>query len=67
LPGSTYEAHADFTDEENSFGLSAWTEEEAKNYNDTGLIVKVKIYYKDVARVVHKGGKIRCTKLTVLE
>jgi len=67
LPNRTYKAHANFTDEENSFGLSVWTEEGAKDYNNTGLIVKVKVFYKDVARVVHNSNKIRCTKLTVLE
>ena len=63
--GGVYESTADFTAEENSFGLSAWTEEKAKAYCNE-LVVRVKIYYKDVARVVHRGGKIRATKIEVL-
>ena len=64
--GETYEAHCDCTDEENSFGLSVWTEEQAKNYCDE-LIVRVKVNYEDVGRLVHDNGKIRVRKLTVLD
>ena len=66
LPGETYEAHCDCTDEENSFGLSVWTEEQAKNYCNE-LIIKVKVNYEDVGRLVHDNGKIRVRKLTVLD
>lgn len=65
LPGETYVTHADYTQEESSFGFSAWTEERARNYCDE-FVVKVKIYYEDVARVVHNGGEIRCCRMTVL-
>lgn len=65
LPGETYTTHADYTEEEDSFGFSAWTQERARNYCSE-LVVKVKIYYEDVARVVHNGGKIRCCRMTVL-
>ena len=64
--GGVYESTADFTAEENSFGLSAWTEGKARGYCDE-LVVRVKIYYKDVARVVHEGGKIRATKIEILD
>ena len=64
--GGVYESTADFTAEENSFGLSAWTEEKARSYCNE-LVVRVKIYYKDVARVVHVGGKIRATKIEILD
>ena len=67
LKGETYECHCDTSEVENSFGLSAWTEEEAKNYNDGGIIVKVKIKYEDVGRIIHDGGKIRCFKFEVLD
>ena len=67
LKGGIYECHCDTTKDENSFGLSAWTEEEAKKFYSRGLIVKVKIKYEDVGRVVHKGGKIRCFKFEVLD
>ena len=66
LPGEEYESHCDCTSNESSFGLSAWTEEKAKEYCNE-LVVKVRIRYEDVGRVVHGGGKIRCRKLTVLE
>ena len=69
LPGETYECFADGRDEENSFGLSVWTKEKAEDYCNE-LVVKCKIYYKDVARVVHNrynNGKIRCSRITILE
>jgi hypothetical protein len=31
------------------------------------LVVKVKVNYEDVGRVVHEGGKIRCRKITILD
>ena len=65
LKGETYTCHADHSNNENSFGLSVWTEKEATNYCSQ-LVVKVKVYYKDVARMVHKNGKIRCTKINIL-
>ncbi len=64
--GRVYESHADHTAEEESFGLSAWTYEMAKEYCNE-KIIKVKIYYKDVARIVNNGSKIRCTKFEVIE
>ncbi len=64
--GGVYESHADHTEEEYSFGLSAWTYEKAKEYCNQ-KIIKLKIYYKDVARLVHDNGKIRCTRFEVLE
>ena len=67
LKGETYECHCDTTETENSFGLSVWTKDKAENYHDNGIIVKVKIKYEDVGRVVHEGGKIRCFKFEVLE
>ena len=66
LKGHTYETWCDCSSDENSYGFSAWTEDEAREYCDE-LIVRVKIRYEDVGRVVHKGGKIRCFKLEVLD
>ncbi len=66
LPNQTYETFADYSDNEDSFGFSAWNYENAKSYCDE-LVVKVKIYYKDVARVVHNGNKIRACKITILD
>jgi hypothetical protein len=65
--GETYECHADFNvTNENSFGLSAWTLEEAKDYCNE-LVVKVKIHKDDLAALVHQGNKIRCQKFQVIE
>ena len=66
LPGGTYGCFSDYSNAENSFGLSAWTKEKAIDYCNE-LIIKVKIYYEDVTAVVHDGGKIRCKKMTVLD
>jgi hypothetical protein len=66
LKGGTYECHCDCTDEEDSFGLSAWTEEKAKEHCGQ-LVIKVKINVTDIGRIVHNGGKLRCSKFTVLD
>ena len=59
LPGETYESHCDCTIEEDSFGLNVGTYNFAKGYLGyrKGLIVKCKVYYKDIGRIVHKGHK----------
>ena len=67
LPNQTYECHCDCTSNENSFGLSVWTYEGARNYNNRDLIVKVKMKYEDVGRLVHNSNKIRCFKIEVIE
>ena len=65
--GGTYHSNADHNlNEENSFGLSAWTLEEAKKYCSE-RIVKVKIPIAAIAAMVHNNGKIRATSLTVIE
>ena len=66
LKNNTYSSWADSSKDENSFGLSVWTEKEAEKYCNQ-LVIKVKVKYEDVARVVHSGGKIRCFKFTVLD
>lgn len=66
LKGHTYETWCDCSANENGFGFSAWTETKAREYCDE-LLVRVKVRYEDVGRVVHKGGKIRCFKLEVLD
>lgn len=66
LPGKTYECFSDYSDKQNSFGLSAWTVADAEKYCSE-LIIKVKIYYRNVTAVVHGGGKIRCKRMTVME
>ena len=66
MSGETYESWCDCGSDKNSFGLSVWTEEKACIYCNE-LVVKVKVNYEDVGRVVHEGGKIRCRKITVLD
>ena len=68
LPNQTYECHCDCTNEENSFGLSVWTKKMMeKYYNGSSLIVKIKVKYEDVGRLVHYENKIRCFKIEILE
>ena len=68
LVGKTYESHCDCNlDNENSFGLSAWTEEKALEYHSTGKLLKVKINIEDIGAIVHSGNKIRCFKFEVLK
>jgi len=65
--GKEYESHCDCNlDEENSFGLSAWTLRMAKVYCNQKIIL-VKIYLEDIGAIVHDGGKIRCFKFKVME
>jgi hypothetical protein len=66
--GKTYRSHCDcnLTDE-NSFGLSAWTKEEAYKYYSKGKILKVQIPISKVGAIVHNNNKIRCFELKVLE
>ena len=66
LPGNTYTCFADGSEDENSFGLSVWDKANARDYCPK-LVIKCKIFYEDVARVVHNGGKIRCSKVTILD
>ena len=66
--GGTYESHCDCnTDEQNSFGLSAWTKEGALDYYSKGELYKVRINIEDIGCFVHDNYKIRCHKFTVIE
>lgn len=56
--GETYYTFCDCSNNENSFGFSVWTEDRAKEYCDE-MLVRCKVRYEDVCRVVHGGGKIR--------
>ena len=64
--GGIYESWCDCSDDENSFGLSIWDELNAREYCEE-LVVRVKVNYEDIGRIVHNGGKIRCFKLEVLD
>ena len=62
-----YESHADCNaDNENSFGLSAWTKEKAIEYCNEKLF-KVAIKVEDIACIVHDGNKIRARKIRIVE
>ena len=63
-----YEAHADYNiDDDNSFGLSAWTKERALEYYNKGKLFKVEIDLEDIAAIVYEGNKIRASKIRILE
>ena len=64
--GKVYEDYCDFSMNENGFGLSVWTKAQAIEYGNPTCL-KVKVYYKDVGRLIRSGVKIRCTKIEVLE
>ena len=66
LKGHIYETWCDCSSNESSYGFSAWTKEGAREYCKE-LIVRVKVRYEDVGRVVHDGGKIRCFKMEILD
>ena len=64
--GNEYESHADYnSDNENSFGLSAWTKEKAIEYYK-GKLFRVEIGLEDIACIVHDGNKIRASRLRVV-
>ncbi|MFW9879120.1 MAG: hypothetical protein ACFFG0_39075, partial [Candidatus Thorarchaeota archaeon] len=66
--GKEYESHADYNaNNDNSFGLSAWTKEKALDYHNKGKLFKVDIDIDDVACIVQEGNKIRAKKLKILE
>lgn len=65
--GGIYESKCDYTPSDCSFGLSAGTLDYSTDYGGSeNLIIKCKIRYEDVGRVIHDGRKIRCCKLEVL-
>ena len=66
--GNIYESHCDCNnDKENSFGLSLWTEEKAKDFRKNGIVVKCRVKIEDIGAVVHAGSKLRCKRIEVLE
>ena len=64
--GGVYESWCDCSSNENSFGLSVWDKDSATLYCKQ-LVVRVKVKYEDVGRVVHDGGKVRCFKIEILD
>jgi hypothetical protein len=66
LPNQSYESWCDCTSINNSFGLHVTTEKQARFYSKE-LVVKVKVKYEDVGRVLHNMEYIRCRKITILD
>ena len=65
--GEVYESHCDCNiDNENSFGLSVWTKEQALEHYNEGKLFKVYINIGDIGAIVHNNKKIRCSKLTIV-
>lgn len=68
--GGIYESWCDCTEDENSFGLNVGTYSEAVSYGDVYVmyrIVRCKVRYEDIGRIVHGGNKVRCFKIEVLD
>ena len=69
--GGVYESWCDCSNNESSFGLSVGTEDFAKRYGFTTSIryniVRCKVKYEDIGRIVHNGDKIRCFKIEILD
>jgi hypothetical protein len=64
LKDHVYKSTADFTNSEDSFGLSVGTYDYAKNYCNE-LVIEVWFKPEDIARIVKDGEKIRVTKFIV--
>ena len=69
--GCVYDSLCDCSDNENSYGLNVGSECFAVNYGDSSSfcydVVRCKVRYEDVGRVVHDGQKIRCFRIEVLD
>src|SRR3972149_3563536 len=66
--GKIYESHCNCnSNEENSFGLSAWTKEGALDYHSKGELYKVKIAIDDIGCFVIFNNSIHMIKLALNE
>lgn len=69
--GGIYESSCDTSNCKNSFGLSVGTKNSAGLYGFmTSIrynIVRCKVRYEDVGRIVHNGDKVRCFKIEILD
>ena len=67
--GGVYESWCDCSKSEDSFGLNVGSETFVKNFSyqyENSIIVRCKVRYEDVGRIVHNGNKIRCFKIEIL-
>jgi hypothetical protein len=51
---------------DNSFGLSAWTKEKAKEYHN-GILLQVKIPISKIGAIVHDDQKIRSFEQEIVD
>ena len=66
--GGIYESHCNCNnDHEDSFGLSLWTYNQARDFHRRGIVVKCRVKIEDIGAVVHAGDKLRCKRIEVLE
>ena len=68
--GCIYESSCDCTPDENSFGLNVGTEDFSNRYGflySNYILIRCKVCYEDVGRVVHSGDKIRCFKIEIMD
>lgn len=69
--GGVYESSCDCTYCDDSFGLNVGTNEFAESYGYTNMpgnfIVRCKVRYEDVGRVIKNGRKIRCFKIEIMD
>lgn len=68
--GGIYESWCDCSDSLCSFGLSVGTYEEAYNYGsdfDDYMIVRCRVRYSDVGRVIDRGKRIRCFGIEIMD
>ena len=68
--GEIYESSCDCTPDENSFGLNVGTEDFSNRYGflySNYILIRCKVRYEDVGRVVHSGDKIRCFKIEIMD
>lgn len=64
--GSICEAYPDYNNVYCSFGLHVAPKQNARNFCSE-LLIRCKVYYKDVAYCSKVRGRIRCSKLEVLD
>ena len=66
--GESYTSHCDCNINHNdSFGFSAWTKKNALEYYDKGELYKVISHIDNLGALAHKSGKLRFSKIEILE
>ena len=70
--GGIYESWCDCSDKDDSFGLNVGTNDYAQEYglfsnNENYKILRCKVKYEDVGRVIDECEKVRCFKIEILD